>query len=484
MNFFIKAVMVTLILNATSLVTAEPTEEYLLTVLEAASRAKQDGYDATAVELLEQGVVLIASDPQYKGFRGAFGSSDLRIEIAEAMARGKFGDPCAQLTQSRALLDQARAFGRTKDKKVELEMLADMEARIGKAIFRLGCAATAKGIDAGKPDAGLAGHYYLSGVMETGSELLLKSDGQFDWFMSYGSVDQFAKGRWGSDGKIVTLVPDRAAPDAPLFRTDERASWSSFAEGRLVRLAHKQRVSDIEAKCPFLASGQYITTVSTPAAMNGTVDPAAPARAEQSLITAKAARAEIERLAPLSIALGDDQMARIEAARSALGDWHAARADMRDAYDKAKQQAPDLAEPVFPKQCEIPDEPQALEIPEGEWQRGIAVIVGDPVREMRFSGISVNFEYSDGHSETRVTDNGGWAIVPLRPGAAVSKVALSMTDPVIRSQTLTFAPLAQGIQTVTIDVQQIVGQPFEALHLTIDGEGLVPIEFGPGRYEK
>ena len=44
--------------------------------------------------------------------------------------------------------------------------------------------------------AALAGHYYLQGVTEVGSELLLKKDGRFEWMLSYGAVDQQASGDW------------------------------------------------------------------------------------------------------------------------------------------------------------------------------------------------------------------------------------------------------------------------------------------------
>ncbi|TGV77628.1 hypothetical protein EN788_67460, partial [Mesorhizobium sp. M2D.F.Ca.ET.145.01.1.1] len=64
--------------------------------------------------------------------------------------------------------------------------------RLGYA-YALGCAfllgaanpASAAGCKPG--DAGLAGHYYLRGVMEVGSELLLKKDGSFEFMLAYGA---------------------------------------------------------------------------------------------------------------------------------------------------------------------------------------------------------------------------------------------------------------------------------------------------------
>lgn len=49
----------------------------------------------------------------------------------------------------------------------------------------------------------LAGHYYLNGVAEVGSELLLRDDGRFEWFLAYGAMDRTAfehVGRAGVNG--------------------------------------------------------------------------------------------------------------------------------------------------------------------------------------------------------------------------------------------------------------------------------------------
>jgi hypothetical protein len=56
--------------------------------------------------------------------------------------------------------------------------------------------------------ASLAGHYYLEGIMETGSELLLREDGRFQWYFTYGALDLAAEGRWQREGTHVVLRPD------------------------------------------------------------------------------------------------------------------------------------------------------------------------------------------------------------------------------------------------------------------------------------
>ena len=64
------------------------------------------------------------------------------------------------------------------------------------------------------PDAAvLAGRYHLDGVMETGSDLLLRADGRFEWAFTYGALDLLAKGRWQREGDgIVLQVDDMAYP--------------------------------------------------------------------------------------------------------------------------------------------------------------------------------------------------------------------------------------------------------------------------------
>jgi hypothetical protein len=51
----------------------------------------------------------------------------------------------------------------------------------------------------------MAGHYVLHGVMEVGSELLLKPDGKFEFMLAYGAADYWAKGTWSRDGNAVVL---------------------------------------------------------------------------------------------------------------------------------------------------------------------------------------------------------------------------------------------------------------------------------------
>ena len=65
-----------------------------------------------------------------------------------------------------------------------------------------------------------SGHYYLRGVMETGSELLLRDDGRFQWYLVYGALDLFAEGRWAEkDGTVVLTSEKTKDVPEPGFRT-------------------------------------------------------------------------------------------------------------------------------------------------------------------------------------------------------------------------------------------------------------------------
>jgi hypothetical protein len=77
----------------------------------------------------------------------------------------------------------ARQTGKVKTSLVSLMALAML---------------TARGED-------LAGHYVLKDVMEVGSELLLASDGGFEYTLAYGAADYWAKGTWRRKDNSVVL---------------------------------------------------------------------------------------------------------------------------------------------------------------------------------------------------------------------------------------------------------------------------------------
>ena len=116
--------------------------------------------------------------------------------------------------------------------------------------------------------AALAGHYYLQGVTEVGSELLLKKDGRFEWMLSYGAVDQQASGDWRVAGDAVTLASGNGGKE-PQFRVFEESEMNikkPAAAGQWVAIVGYPRVGPMagvevrfEAK-----SGKTATAVTVP----------------------------------------------------------------------------------------------------------------------------------------------------------------------------------------------------------------------------
>jgi hypothetical protein len=65
--------------------------------------------------------------------------------------------------------------------------------------------------------SGVAGHYYLEGAREVGSELLLKPNGTFEFMLAYGALDESGAGQWRLDDGGVVLQSD-GAPREPSVR--------------------------------------------------------------------------------------------------------------------------------------------------------------------------------------------------------------------------------------------------------------------------
>lgn len=65
-----------------------------------------------------------------------------------------------------------------------------------------------------------AGHYYLQGIMETGSELILHPGGRFQWYLVYGALNLFAEGKWyETNGKILLRSEKTKDVPEPSFET-------------------------------------------------------------------------------------------------------------------------------------------------------------------------------------------------------------------------------------------------------------------------
>lgn len=76
-------------------------------------------------------------------------------------------------------------------------------------------------IDANAESSTLPGHYYLSGVMEMGAELLLQADGTFKAGVEYGSASGMANGKWYVEDDVVTLESQASTQPAEALAFEE-----------------------------------------------------------------------------------------------------------------------------------------------------------------------------------------------------------------------------------------------------------------------
>lgn len=113
----------------------------------------------------------------------------------------------------------------------------------------------------------LNGHYYLEGgPTETGSELLLKDDMQFEWALMVGAQDFLAKGRYELNGDRLVLKPVRTAPEFKLFDEDDYGRTRPAEPGNwiaVVGIPNVGPVQDIQVRFE-ARSGKTADAVSKP----------------------------------------------------------------------------------------------------------------------------------------------------------------------------------------------------------------------------
>lgn len=112
-----------------------------------------------------------------------------------------------------------------------------------------------------------AGHYYLSGMTDVGSELLLKKSGEFEWVLMYGATDMAAQGKWKREGQRIVLTPH--APGPGKFRLFTEAELTLKKDPRpgiwvaIVGVPSTGPVAGVEVRFES-ASGRKATAVSGP----------------------------------------------------------------------------------------------------------------------------------------------------------------------------------------------------------------------------
>lgn len=340
-----------------------------------------------------------------------------------------------------------------------------------------------------KVDPAFVGHYYLSGVMETGSELLLREDGTFEWFISYGAVDQTAKGTWAREQNAIVLRTASPSTGQPLFTFREVEPWSEAAEDELLRQVQDRAEEEVRARCPFLEAAVDVAAAPSVLMDASTIAPGKDqlrAVAAKALSTALAARSAAEKLAAAEMATssqGDHATDGLTAAE-AMNARETAKWEAIDAARKAGLPEPELVTRLLPAAFTLPVRRTAKASPERQWTGGLGLRVYDMASGQGARDVKVRLHLADGTKIALVTARRGLVLLAEKPSSAVVAVDLAADYAPGRDQTLTIAPTTFGIIHVTIDAGQIVAPPFDTLRLPIAGPKLLFEAMGKGRYER
>jgi hypothetical protein len=337
---------------------------------------------------------------------------------------------------------------------------------------------------AAKPANDIVGHYYLNGVRETGSELLITADGRYQWYISYGAVDQSSIGKWSRSNDRVVLTPDQPEQSGPPVKLGKVRPWDEAAERRYRAMLEVEAVAAMVKRCPLRGAVSAPSTWSS--SVNEKTDWAVFAR--QAVIDAKAVKvstdAALAQWANLPDGTPEWDIALAAAAR-AIGDYEHAQDVARYAHAQANMTPPVLPAIAYPARCDLPAAIEDSDPLQGKWHPHIAVLARDPSVGMHFVDSKFTLIFSDGVHVDTVTGSGGWAFVPMRVGRNVTAILIAGEDAQMKGVALPVVMSGAGVLTVEVNSAAFAKPAFETLTLIVNDRGdLLPQGWSQGRYSK
>jgi hypothetical protein len=309
--------------------------------------------------------------------------------------------------------------------------------------------------------SGLAGHYYLHGVQEVGSELILHPNGGYQWMLAYGADEFVSKGSWTHEQGRVVLQADPAQEGGALFSFEEThpiRPWDADAEKFLQERQLHLEKNRILARCPFLDTADY---ASAPKNEQDVSQAELERKARAALAELERAKLELERTArdavgassqvqqlPQEISAVTSPEAAMRKAVAAMDRYQNAWLFAKESHWAVRWPIPARSEPVFPAQCTMPPEPVIDRDKPDTWKGGMAVVVGNAGEGLKFSGIQVEFVFSDGRTEKYITGRSGMVALPLRSSAILQKIMLGTADGSRGAETLLIPPAGSAKGTV------------------------------------
>lgn len=345
-----------------------------------------------------------------------------------------------------------------------------MKARTLIALVLATTAARAHAVD------DVAGHYYLNGLREVGSELLLKPDGRFQWYLSYGAMDQQAEGRWTRAEGHILLQADRPREGEGWAYLKDSRDWDEAAEYAWRRQAHQATLADIGARCPFLHAAPA-PAASPATAANDEADEATLRRAvaaQEARLATFVRRAEDA----AATAVAADAPARavaMERATQAMADYWREQYVLKDLYWALPGAKPAYATLVLPAECTAPPAPTRESDP-ADWRPRTAVFVHDDDQGAYFNGVRLTLLHADGREETVTTQAGGYAFAAVagtRPVAILLGGARA-TEADMPALRLAVPQDARAVLQVELQPQALSGPAFERMPLRIEAGQLIP----------
>jgi hypothetical protein len=341
--------------------------------------------------------------------------------------------------------------------------------------------------------ADVVGHYSLQGVMETGSELLLKPDGRFQWYLSVGSLDLVGVGQWQETDGLVMLVPDPETTQrvpfsigaAEPFDDDAKLAFAAFLMKRLMW----EQEDIVRKRCPFgpgQTSAPYLDFAPSSGEQTAEEKQATRLRAEAALATAQHAYAQaqnaLDAFAKVETVAADDHPLRAKAI-TAVEVAETARYRALAFIGAIPTLKIDLQPLRYPAFCSPPPvDPRAIEAAVQSADRPFAVRMMAPGNMiMANAGFLMGFERRDGPVDVQPFVD-GWSFTGVSRTNPITRILLLGEDG-IAMRGAAFVLKGEQATTVPLIVDDRAQTAMEPMTLKIDGRDLVPQSSGlRGRY--
>ncbi|WP_162892717.1 hypothetical protein [Blastomonas fulva] len=316
---------------------------------------------------------------------------------------------------------------------------------------------------------------------DTAPVLHLLEDGSFEWWQRDQSVPSFSIGVWAIEDDQIVLQTDVPPAGVPAFSLDRQAEWSSFDEQRRINRDYDGLIAAAEARCPFAPVVLPVQTFAPPERPRP--GPLATSEAQQTFRRWQLAKQEAELAAQRAVDASEEMAATLnEQAREALYRAEQLEHEVTLSYQIAGLAHPRTSPPVLPETCRIERRPDADNIPQSEWRKGIEVQVSHDIFKSGVGDVIIRLEFADGQVRIGKTDELGAFYDPGIPGNAIVRITADHALLSGRLSILETEPFEFGVVHILADSRLLGGARFISLKLTRDGAELVSDEETPVRY--